>query len=76
MSSSASFAISASTASPCGVQDFTHEVQEAVNRVQSVEESRRVVDRAREAGFGSVNIDPIYGLPLQTPETFRERSAP
>jgi oxygen-independent coproporphyrinogen-3 oxidase len=55
-----------------GVQDFTHDVQVAVNRVQSVEESRRVVDRARELGFGSVNIDLIYGLPLQTPETFRE----
>jgi oxygen-independent coproporphyrinogen-3 oxidase len=55
-----------------GVQDFTREVQEAVNRVQSVEETRRVVDRSRALGFGSVNIDLIYGLPLQTPETFRE----
>ncbi|RPJ42290.1 MAG: oxygen-independent coproporphyrinogen III oxidase, partial [Candidatus Latescibacterota bacterium] len=55
-----------------GVQDLTHEVQVAVNRVQSIEESRRIVDRARELGFGSVNIDLIYGLPLQTPESFRE----
>lgn len=54
-----------------GVQDFTPAVQEAVNRVQSVEETRRVVDRARELGFGSVNIDLIYGLPHQTIESFR-----
>jgi len=53
-----------------GVQDFTPAVQEAVNRVQSVEETRRVVDLGRELGFESINIDLIYGLPLQTPETF------
>lgn len=53
-----------------GVQDFTIEVQETVNRVQSIEETRKIVDAGRELGFGSINIDMIYGLPLQTPETF------
>jgi oxygen-independent coproporphyrinogen-3 oxidase len=55
-----------------GVQDFTQEVQETVNRVQSVEETRRIVDVGRDLGFGSINIDMIYGLPLQTPETFEK----
>ncbi len=53
-----------------GVQDFTPAVQEAINRVQSIEETRRVVERARARGYTGTNIDLIYGLPLQTPETF------
>jgi oxygen-independent coproporphyrinogen-3 oxidase len=53
-----------------GVQDFDAAVQQAVNRVQSMEETREVVDACREVGFRSVNIDLIYGLPLQTREGF------
>ena len=53
-----------------GVQDFDPMVQKAVNRIQSVEETRRVIDAARENGFRSVNIDLIYGLPLQGTEGF------
>ncbi len=53
-----------------GVQDFDPEVQVAVNRVQSVEETRSVVDACRANGFRSVNIDLIYGLPKQTREGF------
>ena len=49
-----------------GVQDFDPEVQVAVNRIQSVEETRAVVDACRANGFRSVNIDLIYGLPRQT----------
>jgi oxygen-independent coproporphyrinogen-3 oxidase len=49
-----------------GVQDFAPEVQQAVNRIQSVEETRRLVDHARTMGFRSINIDLIYGLPHQT----------
>jgi len=45
-------------------------VQAAVNRIQSVEETRAVVDACRAGGFRSVNIDLIYGLPRQTPEGF------
>lgn len=56
-----------------GVQDFTEEVQRAVNRVQSFESTREIVDAARHSGFGSVSLDLIYGLPLQTVESF-ERS--
>lgn len=53
-----------------GVQDFTPEVQRAVHRVQSFEQSATLVDAARGLGFRSINVDLIYGLPLQTPETF------
>jgi oxygen-independent coproporphyrinogen-3 oxidase len=48
-----------------GVQDFDPAVQEAVNRIQSVEETRAVVDACRANGFRSVNVDLIYGLPKQ-----------
>lgn len=54
-----------------GVQDFDPQVQEAINRVQSEEITRQVVDWAREFGFKSVNLDLIYGLPYQTVNTFR-----
>ncbi|WP_133500948.1 oxygen-independent coproporphyrinogen III oxidase [Cognatilysobacter terrigena] len=53
-----------------GVQDFDADVQRAVNRVQSVEETREVVDACRAHGFRSVNIDLIYGLPKQTLDGF------
>jgi oxygen-independent coproporphyrinogen III oxidase len=49
-----------------GVQDFDPKVQLAVNRIQSVEQTRVVIDAARANGFMSVNMDLIYGLPKQT----------
>jgi len=48
-----------------GVQDFDPRVQRAINRVQSVEETRAVLDAARASGFRSLSIDLIYGLPHQ-----------
>jgi oxygen-independent coproporphyrinogen III oxidase len=54
-----------------GVQDFDPAVQEAVNRIQGIEQTRAVVDACRTHGFRSVNIDLIYGLPNQTPDGFR-----
>jgi oxygen-independent coproporphyrinogen-3 oxidase len=53
-----------------GVQDFDPAVQQAVNRIQSVEQTRAVVDACRAHGFRSVNVDLIYGLPGQTAEGF------
>ncbi|QIL20304.1 oxygen-independent coproporphyrinogen III oxidase [Thermomonas sp. HDW16] len=53
-----------------GVQDFDPLVQEAVNRIQSVEETRVVVDACRTHGFRSVNVDLIYGLPKQNIDGF------
>jgi oxygen-independent coproporphyrinogen-3 oxidase len=53
-----------------GVQDLDPDVQRAVNRLQSLEETRAIVDAAHTLQFRSVNIDLIYGLPKQTPEAF------
>ena len=48
-----------------GVQDFDADVQRAVNRIQSEAQTLAVMDAAREAGFLSINVDLIYGLPKQ-----------
>jgi oxygen-independent coproporphyrinogen-3 oxidase len=53
-----------------GVQDFDANVQRAINRVQSEEETRAVIDAAREHGFRSVGVDLIYGLPRQSAASF------
>lgn len=53
-----------------GVQDFTEKVQIAVNRVQPYEMTAETLSWARAHGFGSVNLDLIYGLPHQTLESF------
>jgi oxygen-independent coproporphyrinogen-3 oxidase len=53
-----------------GVQDFTPEVQSAVNRNQTEAETRELYGYCRELDFGSINLDLIYGLPLQNPGTF------
>jgi oxygen-independent coproporphyrinogen-3 oxidase len=53
-----------------GVQDFDPAVQKAVHRIQSVEVTRRVMEEARASGFRSLNLDLIYGLPLQTLDSF------
>jgi oxygen-independent coproporphyrinogen-3 oxidase len=53
-----------------GVQDFDPEVQRAVNRIQSLECTRAVIDAGRANGFRSINTDLILGLPKQTPEGF------
>jgi oxygen-independent coproporphyrinogen-3 oxidase len=55
-----------------GVQDFTPEVQEAIGRRQSAALTRDLYDTARTIGFRSINLDLIYGLPLQTPDTFEK----
>lgn len=54
-----------------GVQDLEEKVQIAVNRIQSEELIRQVMAEARALGFRSINIDLIYGLPYQSPETLK-----
>ena len=54
-----------------GVQDFDPAVQAAVNRIQGFEVTRDLIAAARDAGFASVSMDLIYGLPLQTADSFR-----
>jgi oxygen-independent coproporphyrinogen-3 oxidase len=53
-----------------GVQDFDPDVQKAVHREQSFESVRDLMSAARDAGFRSINVDLIYGLPRQTPSSF------
>jgi oxygen-independent coproporphyrinogen-3 oxidase len=53
-----------------GVQDFDPAVQKAVHRVQPADQVFALVQAARDKGFESVNLDLIYGLPLQSPESF------
>ncbi|MBE1298554.1 MAG: oxygen-independent coproporphyrinogen III oxidase [Alteromonadaceae bacterium] len=54
-----------------GVQDTNYEVQETINRVQSTQFIRDLVDRAKRSGINSINLDLVYGLPKQTPDTFQ-----
>lgn len=53
-----------------GVQDLEPVVQEAVRRVQSAEDTEKIIRAARAAGFTGVNVDLIYGLPFQEPESY------
>ncbi len=55
-----------------GVQDFNPDVQKAVHRIQSFDQIASLMNSAHEDGYESINMDLIYGLPLQTTETFNE----
>jgi len=55
-----------------GIQDFDPEVQKAVNRIQTPQETFALMDRARAAGYKSVSVDLIYGLPKQSCERFEK----
>ncbi len=53
-----------------GVQDFDPRVQQAVNRIQTLDETRVVIEAAREFGFKGISVDLIYGLPKQNVISF------
>jgi oxygen-independent coproporphyrinogen-3 oxidase len=55
-----------------GVQDVNPEVQKAVHRIQPTEVTEAVLLAARDAGFQSINLDLIYGLPFQSEASFAE----
>jgi oxygen-independent coproporphyrinogen-3 oxidase len=55
-----------------GIQDFNPEVQKIVRRIQPYEITKAAFDLCRALAFESINIDLIYGLPMQTPESFLE----
>lgn len=55
-----------------GIQDFNDHVQLAVNRPQHADEVKQLITQAKQLGFKSINADMIYGLPLQTPESFKQ----
>ncbi len=58
-----------------GVQDFDPAVQKSVHRIQPEEQVVSLVQSARNLGFESINLDLIYGLPMQTPESFQRTLA-
>jgi oxygen-independent coproporphyrinogen-3 oxidase len=60
------FAAAGVTRVSIGVQDFDQKVQQAINRIQTIEQTRAVVDGMRARGVHSVNLDVLYGLPFQT----------
>ncbi len=53
-----------------GVQDFDAQVQQSINRIQSVDMVQALVEKSRELGFKSVNLDLVYGLPHQATDSF------
>jgi oxygen-independent coproporphyrinogen III oxidase len=66
----AGYAASGFNRASLGVQDFDPDVQRAVNREQSVQQTLAAIAACRQHGFRSVNVDLIYGLPKQTVEGF------
>ena len=52
-----------------GVQDFDPTVQKAIGRLQSFEQTEKIVDQLRHQGVSNINVDLLYGLPFQTKET-------
>ncbi len=58
-----------------GVQDFEPAVQKAVHRIQPAAQVFDLVAASRALGFESINVDLIYGLPMQSPETFERTLA-
>lgn len=63
------------TRASIGVQDFDEQVQKAINREQSFEQTRDVVNEVRARGVRSVNCDVLYGLPHQTRQTVEKTIA-
>ena len=57
------------TRASLGIQDFAPQVQKAINREQSFEDTKWVVDGLRARGVRSVNLDVLYGLPHQTQDS-------
>jgi oxygen-independent coproporphyrinogen-3 oxidase len=53
-----------------GVQDLDPQVQQAISRIQTPQETREMLEAARELGFRGINFDLIYGLPRQTPASW------
>ena len=55
-----------------GIQDVQANVQRAINRVQPMEKNIETIRMLRAAGIDSINIDLVYGLPLQSVETYQQ----
>lgn len=58
-----------------GIQDFDEKVQDTINRYQTFDEVKLVLDYARKIGYKSINFDLVYGLPYQTVESINDTIA-
>ncbi len=54
-----------------GVQSFDDAELQFLGRIHSADEVETAFNAARLAGFDNINLDVIYGLPGQSPETWR-----
>lgn len=57
------------TRASLGVQDFAEDVQKAIGRMQSFDQTQKVAESLRGLGVSSINLDLIYGLPYQTEDS-------
>ena len=55
-----------------GAQSFDAELLQALGRIHTPEEITQAVEFARAAGFTSINVDFMFGLPNQTMQHWRE----
>ncbi len=55
-----------------GIQDFREDILEVVNRQAPKHPVKDIVEYLRKKGFSGINLDFIYGLPMQTTESFRK----
>ena len=54
-----------------GIQDFDKQVQQAINRLQDIQQITSIFNACKNSEFNSINFDLIYGLPLQTLDGFK-----
>lgn len=55
-----------------GIQDFSRDIQALIGRFHDPKDIQQLIEFIRQIGIGSVNIDLVYGLPLQTTESFKK----
>ncbi|MBV9835402.1 MAG: oxygen-independent coproporphyrinogen III oxidase [Alphaproteobacteria bacterium] len=63
------------TRASLGVQDFSPAVQRAINRWQPMETTAKAMEALRAVGIDRINVDLVYGLPLQTPDMLTDTLA-
>ncbi len=55
-----------------GIQEFNPEIQKIINRIQTPELIGKYLTKEARNRIKSINFDLLYGLPLQTRESFRK----
>ena len=55
-----------------GVQSFNDTDLKTLNRSHNARQALRAIEMARQAGFGNISIDLIYGLPSQSVDSWQQ----